>query len=68
MEQIRSFALDHHGLVAGTCDDLGLVEKINQRIGSKDPRRVTQPGTDIKTMIINGLGLTSHQLVRQKIL
>lgn len=62
MEQVRSFALDHHGLVAGTCDDLGLIEKINQRIGSQDCRRVIQPGIAIKAMIINGLGFTSRQL------
>ena len=62
MEQIRSFALDHHGLVAGTCDDLGLVEKINNRIKSQDCRRVIQPGLAIKAMIINGLGFTSRQL------
>jgi len=43
MEQVRSFSFDHHGLVAGTCDDLGLIEKINQRIGSQDCRRVIQP-------------------------
>lgn len=62
MEQVRSFALDHHGLVAGTCDDLGLIEKINQRIGSQDCRRVIQPGIAIKAMIINGLGFASRQL------
>lgn len=62
MEAVRSFALDHHGIVAGICDDLSLVEKINRRIGSQDSRRVIQPGIAIKAMIINGLGFTSRQL------
>ncbi len=35
--------MDHHGLVAAVCRDLKIAEKINQRIGSKDPRRVVQP-------------------------
>lgn len=31
--------IDHHGLVAAVCLDLGISEKINRRIGSKDPRQ-----------------------------
>lgn len=62
MERVRSFVLDHHGIVAGICDDLRLVEKINRKIGSQDSRRVIQPGVAIKAMIINGLGFTSRQL------
>lgn len=54
--------MDHHGIVAGICDDLGLVEKINQRIASKDYRRVIQSGVAVKAMIVNRLGFTSRQL------
>jgi hypothetical protein len=54
---VRTERLDHHGMVAALCDDLNIVEGINKRIGSDDPRRVIQPGTAVKAMIING-GIT----------
>lgn len=54
--------VDHHGLVAAICKDLGIAEKINKRIGSKDPRRKIQPGLATVAMIINGLGFTNRRL------
>ncbi|WP_119327607.1 IS1634 family transposase [Cysteiniphilum halobium] len=57
-----SEVMDHHGLVAASCQDLNLVEKINARIGSDDPRRVIQPGIAIMAMIINGLGFSNRRL------
>ena len=54
--------MDHHGLVAAVCRDLKIAEKINQRIGSKDPRRVVQPGVACVAMILNGLGFTNRRL------
>jgi transposase len=54
--------MDHHGLVAAVCPDLKIAEKINQRIGSKDPRRVVQPGVACVAMILNGLGFTNRRL------
>ena len=54
--------IDHHGLVAAVCKDLGIAEKINRRIGSKDPRRKIQPGLAAVAMIINGLGFTNRRL------
>jgi transposase len=54
--------VDHHGLVAAVCKDLGIAEKINRRIGSKDPRRKIQPGLAVVAMIINGLGFTNRRL------
>ena len=56
--EIKTRVMDHHGLVAAVCRDFGLVDKINARIGSKDPRRVIQPGLAVAAMIINGLGFT----------
>ena len=58
----RTEVMDHHGLVAAVCKDLGIVEKINNRIGSKDPRRKIQPGLAAVAMIINGLGFTNRRL------
>ena len=57
-----SAVMDHHGLVAATCRDLQLSERINARIGSNDPRRVVQPGVAVMAMIINGLGFTNRRL------
>ncbi len=37
---IKTTVMDHHGLVAAVCRDLGIIDKINARVGSKDPRRV----------------------------
>ena len=59
---IKTKNLDHHGLVAATCREYGIQEKINKRIGSKDPRRVVQPGLAVVAMIINGLGFTNRRL------
>ena len=57
-----STIMDHHGLVAASCRELKLVERINTRIGSTDPRRVIQPGVAVMAMIINGLGFSNRRL------
>ncbi len=61
-DNVSSERMDHDGLVAAACRDLGLVEKINQRIGNQDPRRVIQPGVAVMAMMINGLGFTNRRL------
>ena len=33
-KDIKSYAMDHYGLVAGICKDIGIVEKIDKRIGN----------------------------------
>lgn len=60
--ELSTEVIDHHGLVAAVSRDLGIVEKINRRIGSKDPRRKIQPGLATVAMIINGLGFTNRRL------
>lgn len=61
-KDISTEVIDHHGLVAAVSRDLGISEKINKRIGSKDPRRKIQPGLAAVAMIINGLGFTNRRL------
>lgn len=61
-EEIRTLTMDHHGLVAATCKDLGIAEKINSRIGKSDQRRVVSTGKAIVAMILNGLGFTNRRL------
>ncbi len=60
--EIKTTVMEHHGLVAAACRDLGIVDKINARVGSKDPRRVIQPGLAVAAMIMNGLGFTNRRL------
>lgn len=60
--ELSTEIMDHHGLVAAVSRDLGIAEKINRRIGSKDPRRKIQPGLATVAMIINGLGFTNRRL------
>lgn len=61
-KELATEVMDHHGLVAAVCRDLRIVERINERIGSNDPRRVIQPGTATIAMIMNGLGFTNRTL------
>lgn len=61
-DEIQTLAMDHHGLVAAVCKDLGIAEKINRRIENKDERRVISPGKAVVAMILNGLGFTNRRL------
>jgi transposase len=60
-EEAQSMVMDHHGLVAAVCRDLGIAEKIDQRL-DKDPQRVVSPGQAVVAMILNGLGFTNRRL------
>ena len=61
-EEIQTLSMDHHGLVAAVCKDLGIAEKINSRIGKTDERRVVSTGKAAVAMILNGLGFTNRRL------
>lgn len=61
-DEIKALSMDHHGLVAAMCKELGIGEKINKRIGNGDERRVVSPGQAIVAMILNGLGFTDRRL------
>lgn len=58
----QALRLDHHGLVAATCHELGIANKINARLGSPAPDRIVQTGEAVVAMILNGLGFTQHRL------
>ena len=58
---IRVQALDHCGIVAGIIDQMGLVEQINQELGTH-PQENLSAGVVVKAMILNGLGLVSAPL------
>lgn len=53
--------LDHLGIVAGMCDEIGLVEVIDELIPCSS-RRIVTHGTAVKAMILNGLGFAHRTL------
>jgi transposase len=61
-DEVSSANLDHHGLVAAVCQDLGIKEKINAALGPGDRQRVVSAGTSVVAMILNGLGFTNRRL------
>lgn len=61
-QEIKTATLDHIGLVAATCKDLDIGNKINRRFNNPDPRRVVSTGTAVVAMILNGLGFTNRRL------
>lgn len=58
---IRVQDIDHCGIVAGICDEMGLVEQINRILGTH-PQEVISAGQVVKAMILNGLGFVSAPL------
>lgn len=58
---IRVQDLDHSGIIAGICDEMGLVEQIDKRLGTH-PQEIITPGQVVKAMILNGLGFVSAPL------
>lgn len=61
-ENVKTLSMDHHGLVAATCKDLGIAAKINDKIGNQDERRIVSTGKAVVAMILNGLGFTNRRL------
>ena len=61
-DALQTLSMDHHGLVASVCKDLGIAEKIDTLISNQDKRRVVSPGQSVVAMILNGLGFTNRRL------
>lgn len=59
-QNLQSQRLDHLGIVAGICDEIGLVETIDAQI--KDTGRKISVGVGVKAMILNGLGYVGRAL------
>jgi len=53
--------LDHYGIVAGTIKELGLIELVDNAIGT-DKREEVSTGECVAAMVLNGLGFTSQPL------
>jgi hypothetical protein len=52
---------DHHGLVAGLVDELGLVEKIDAMIPQDLSQRQVSVGMAVQAMILTGLGFVQRK-------
>jgi hypothetical protein len=63
VSEIRVQDIDHCALVAGIIDQMCLVEKMNQILGTHH-QEIVSPGQAVKAMIINGLGLVSAPLYK----
>ena len=58
----QSYTLDHWGVVAGMCDDLGIAALIDRVIVQDRDKRTVSVGTGVKAMILNGLGFMNRAL------
>lgn len=52
--------IDHLGIVAGICHEIGLMEAIDQAVGPGE--RKVSCGAAVQAMVLNGLGFTSRAL------
>lgn len=52
--------LDHLGIVAGICHEIGLIEEIDEAIGPTE--RQVSVGQAIQAMVLNGLGFTTRAM------
>lgn len=59
-EEYQSEQLDHLGIVAGVCREIGLVEWLDQQAGER--RNLVSIGTATMAMVLNGLGKSLRQL------
>ena len=58
----RTQVLDHLGLVAGMCEELGITEVIDQATQQNPEMRLVTVGHAVKAMVLNGLGFVNQQL------
>jgi transposase len=59
-EEYQNERLDHLGIVAGVCREIGLVEWIDRQAGPR--RNLVSMGTATMAMVLNGLGFSNRQL------
>jgi len=63
MEEEQSYEtkrIDHLGIVAGVCNEIGLIEQINQAAGPSE--RKVSCGAAVQAMVLNALGFSGRAL------
>lgn len=60
MESYETRRLDHLGIVAGVCREIGLVEQVDQRVTASE--RKVSCGQAVQALVLNALGFTSRAL------
>ena len=60
-EEIEIKNLNHLGIIAGIIDEIGIVGKVNELIGT-DAREIINCGEVVKAIILNGMGFVSQPL------
>ena len=64
MNQLKNLeikTINHLGIIAGIIDEIGIIEIINEQLGT-DSKEIVNPGIIIKAIILNGLGFLSRPL------
>ena len=61
LENLEIKNLNHLGIIAGIIDEIGIVEIVNEHLGTS-PKEIVNPGIIIKAIIINGLGFVARPL------
>lgn len=52
--------IDHLGIVAGSCREIGLIEEIDRQVGASEQK--VSCGQGVQAMVLNALGFTSRAL------
>lgn len=59
-QTFKTKRIDHLGIVAGICHEIGLIAAIDQAVGPSE--RKVNCGSAVQAMVFNGLGFTSRAL------
>lgn len=58
-----SKTLDHLGLVAGMCQEIGISEVIDKYCWSESADQIVSTGKALEAMILNGLGFVNNACI-----
>jgi len=58
--ELQTQRLDHLGIVAGICNQIGLIEQIDEQVGPN--KRKVSVGQAVQAIVLNGLGFVSRPL------
>ena len=61
-QEYSSQTLDHLGLVAGMCQEIGISDLIDRCCPSESPERIVSTGKAVEAMLLNGLGFVNKRL------